>query len=463
MSLQEQRDTLERMLGERMLVHADTVLRQWAKELGVDSYFDRLHSLGESYHNTFEYYLTGKNEDREDILNEITYRYYQLTDELYAEMRLLRGESPRMYGFGPDNRDSVCNYFAQCLTLSDHDLDWLYTVSQDPERQGLAICAVAALAANIRNAYNEKAVFALVDISELDTPVADQAIAQLILVVAHFDLRIDFFVELQDRIIALVDRKRENAYFTLGALIRSVKKIDINELDEDAIDSLPDELYDALDATQENMVERMNEEMSRIEPYMRDMAQVLPDTWIFNLICDTDERREKIARVYVNCGMQNIAFDGCLMGRMDIVQDAELKADMLLYNELADEALELYLDVEQQLLHMRADEQRIGRTQFRIAWCAMISGDYDLAEKYMLVRLRGKHITVDDYINYGHLCWIRGDRLTAYENYREARRLSRSIKRFKESWCPDRKLLTQMGIPLDEVYLMEDNLVKLKN
>lgn len=436
-----------------MLHHADSVLRQWAKELGEIEWFDRLKGLQDSYQQTFEYYLTGANTDRDDVLLETTHGYYNLADDMFAKMRLKRGEAPTMYGFGPDNRDSAINYFGQSVTIRDEELDWLYEIAQDDKQQGMAICLVAALAANIRCGFREKYLLCLVAISELHTPVAEQALAQVIILLAQYDLRIDFFPEIQDRMTAIVQNSNE-CFYTLGAMIRSVKKQDVTQLDEEAIDNLPEELYDALDATHENMQERLAEEMNRIEPFMREIAEIMPDTWIFSLICDTDRKRESMARMYVNIGMQQQAFEGCMMNRTDIVQDDELRADMLLYNELYAEALDIYEALDQA-------GKSSDRIRFRIGWCALLTGEYELAEQYMIGRLRQKNVTIDDYINYGHLCWVRGDRLTAYENYREARRMSNSIKRFKESFCPDRKLLTQMGIPLDQVYLMEDNLVRL--
>ena len=76
-----------------------------------------------------------------------------------------------------------------------------------------------------------------------------------------------------------------------------------------------------------------------------------------------------------------------------------------------------------------------------------------------------KHILRDgtdkpiDYINYAHCLLMRGDRMMAYENYKQARQLSGSLRDFYELFRPDRRQLVEHGVPLDDVYLIEDNLI----
>ena len=84
----------------------------------------------------------------------------------------------------------------------------------------------------------------------------------------------------------------------------------------------------------------------------------------------------------------------------------------------------------------------------------------DDAEEWLLERLRSDEATPRDYMNYGHCCFVRGDRLMAYENYREARRLCSSLRQFYDIFRPDRRMLVEKGIPLEQVYMMEDQLLK---
>ena len=64
-----------------------------------------------------------------------------------------------------------------------------------------------------------------------------------------------------------------------------------------------------------------------------------------------------------------------------------------------------------------------------------------------------------DYINYAHCLLLKGDRMMAYENYKQARQLSGSLKHFYELFRPDRRALVEHGVPLEYVYALEDNLV----
>lgn len=403
------------MLGERMLRHADSVLRGWANELNDLSFFARLDRLQEQYDQSWQTYLTETvndgmaGEEVQRAMNVLTHRYFLLSDELYDRIRLKRGEVPDMHGFGKDNVDSVTTYFARNLNRKNEDLDWIYSIAQDDDHQAMAVSAIAALAVNLKTGFWEEGVHLLLDVAELDTLAGQQALAQAMLITALFDLRLDYFDEINDRWVALAEKKADITVAAMEALVGQ-----------------------------------------------SEVAEQLPETWIFSLICDTDEKRCRLAHEYLRRDMREQAFDGCLMNRTDMCgTDDALRADMLLYDDLWDEALGVYQDIV-------ARGEDTPNVRFRMAWCALLTGDYTLAEKMMIARLRDTdNVRKEDYINYGHLCWLRGDRVTAYENYREARRLCKDLKEWKAAFCPDRKVISQLGIPLDEVYLMEDRLLKL--
>ena len=66
-----------------------------------------------------------------------------------------------------------------------------------------------------------------------------------------------------------------------------------------------------------------------------------------------------------------------------------------------------------------------------------------------------------DYINYGHCLLLRGDRMMAYENYRQARSMCKNAKEFYALFRPDRRQLVEHGVPVEQVYLIEDQLFHL--
>lgn len=84
----------------------------------------------------------------------------------------------------------------------------------------------------------------------------------------------------------------------------------------------------------------------------------------------------------------------------------------------------------------------------------------DIAEKVYLDKLRNGSRNPSDYINYAHCLLMRGDRMMAYENYKNARQLCANSKEFFALFRPDRKQLVDHGIPLEHVYLIEDQLVR---
>jgi hypothetical protein len=50
--------------------------------------------------------------------------------------------------------------------------------------------------------------------------------------------------------------------------------------------------------------------------------------------------------------------------------------------------------------------------------------------------------------------------MMAYENYRQAKSMCKTNQEFLDLFRPDRKALVNKGILLDDVYLMEDQLLR---
>lgn len=471
MTLEEQKKMLEKALSERMLNHAIVILRRWLSEIykdnkislaldaNIGSYNDQLNNIAETYSQLFNYYLTSEDPNRDSILDAMTGDMYALTDRIYAMLCLKRGIAPTMHGFNPNNKDSVINYFGASLQLSEDDLNWLRDVVDDPSQGALGLLACSALGQNIRKYFNEDAMLVLIDMIRADNQlVGDQALAYCIIILAKYDLRIDFFPNIQKAFEDAIE-DGEIAFEVLTAMIRSsrTKLRDLLQSEDFSTEDLPDVLRELLSDDQEEIdIDKIASWLPEDEnKSLLQMIESLPQTWVFETLLDGDEeRRNKVVSLYVQVGMSEIAYDCILLGRLDLCPTTAMRADMLLYQGLYEEALDEFLKVE-------AEQGKLDkRTIFRIGWCAMLAGDYNTAEEYMLIRLR-HNPNIEDYINYGHLCWLRGDRLTAYENYREARRLAATSKRFMLSFRPDRRMLAEHGIPLSDIYMMEDQLLSL--
>jgi hypothetical protein len=401
-AIEEQVYTIERALGERMVKHALFVVRLWLNELGEDNLFeDAYRSLFARYDDFFADWVVAGDGEQDEVLETMTSDAYRLVDAVYAELRIKRGMSPKMHGFNGENPQSVMHYFSSCVQFKDYDMDWLRSVLNDTNRSSIALMTVAALAKNLRECFSETAMMALVDgIHASNSLVAEQCLANVLLLLAHYDVRIDFFRELQEAFVEAIG-DGELAFETLCALIKSVK-VNLSEMiasGEFSMDNLPEELQNLLGESgiQDNYQETEVLMPASEKEYMAGLVQMLPDTWVYiTLVGESEERKRKMRLLYLSVGNMNMMWDKT-----------------------------------------------------------------EAAEQMLVRKLRTKGGDAKDYINYGHCLLLKGDRLMAFENYREARRLCKSAKEFYALFRPDRRQLVDRGIPVEQVYLIEDQLFSI--
>lgn len=401
-AIEEQVYTIERALGERMVKHALFVVRLWLNELGEDNPFeDAYRSLFARYDDFFADWVVASDGEQDEVLETMTSDAYRLVDAVYAELRIKRGMSPKMHGFNGENPQSVMHYFSSCVQFKDYDMDWLRSVLNDTNRSSIALMTVAALAKNLRECFSETAMMALVDgIHASNSLVAEQCLANVLLLLAHYDVRIDFFRELQEAFVEAIG-DGELAFETLCALIKSVK-VNLSEMiasGEFSMDNLPEELQNLLGESgiQDNYQETEVLMPASEKEYMAGLVQMLPDTWVYiTLVGENEERKRKMRLLYLSVGNMNMMWDKT-----------------------------------------------------------------EAAEQMLVRKLRTKGGDAKDYINYGHCLLLKGDRLMAFENYREARRLCKSAKEFYALFRPDRRQLVDRGIPVEQVYLIEDQLFSI--
>jgi len=388
-----------------MIAHVLVILRAWLNELGeANPYEQAFNEIGSEYDALFNDWLTSDDPQREERLNTLTGNTYRLVDAAYASLRIQRGLSPQMHGFNPDNPQSVMQYFSNCLQFTDQDYQWLADIFNDAEHAAVALMAVAALSKNIRECFNERALMALVEgINVGNEVVAEQCLANLLILFTHYDVRIDFFPELQQAFNEAVDKMDDNgeqAFHTLCALVRSVKSnwqetIRSGELQ---LEDLPEELQDLLELSggERNIEGVMSWMPASEQEYMQGLVEILPETWLFaTIIGDSEEYAVQMAIIYLS------------IGRMD-----------LLWNHI------------------------------------------DTAAKWLLGQLREGSTSPVDYINYGHCLLLQGDRMMAFEYYRQARQMC-APKDFFALFRPDRRQLVDHGIPVEYVYMLEDQLINL--
>ena len=395
---------IERALGERMITHTLTIVRAWLTELGENNPYEQaFKDIDTQYRSTFNDWLTSDDPSREERLDALTGDAYRLVDAVHVALRLKRGLSPVMHGFNKDNPKSVMHYFASCLSLTENDYKWFFDTMNNADEGATALMAVAALAKNIRECFSEEAMLAIIEGINCDNHiVAEQCLANAILLLAHYDVRIDFFPQLQNAFAEALENmgdEFDEAFQTICALVRSTKvnwkeRFKSGEMEKG---DLPPELQTLLEMTDDD--NDINDIMSWVpeseQEYMQGMVQVLPDTWVFDYIIHGDEER-----------FNQVAINYLSVGYMDLMWE----------------------HIEQ-------------------------------ASQYLRKQLRKGSVSPLDYINYGHCMLLQGDRLMAYENYRVARQLCKNSKDFFQLFRPGRRALVDHGVPLEQVYFLEDQLL----
>ena len=404
-SLEEQIVTIERSLGERMIGHALAILRVWLNELGEANRFEQFYlDIQQEYQELFDRWVSADDEGIDKELDRLTGNAYVLTDVVYAAVRLKRGISPVMHGFNENNLQSVMHYFSNHVHPNENDLNWLSSIIRDPNRGATALMAVSAISHGLRQCFSKDSILTLIDgINSGSDVIAEQCLSNVILLLAHYDVRIDFFPELQNAFadaIAEMNDDGEQAFQTLCSLVMAtndewLKNLTVREL---RAEDVPQELQSLLEQTgEDSSISGIQSIITNTEKeYMRSIIDILPDTWVFSVVVGEGyERQSRMALTYLT------------IGRMDMLWD-----------------------------------------------------NIELASRWLLEHLRNGSTSPKDYINYGHCMLLQGDRVMAFENYRQARQLCKSSKDFFNLFRPDRKALVDHGVPVEQVYLIEDQLLK---
>ncbi len=401
-TLDDQINTIERALGERMIEHALVIVRSWLNELGENNPYEQAaERIRKTYEELFAEWLSVGTEDTDIRLNRLTGETYQLVDAVYAALRVKRGMSPDMHGFNPDQPQSVMHYFANCVLFRDKDFEWLRDICNDEARSATALMAVGALAKNMRECFNIDAFLTLIEgMNAANDMVADQCMASVFMLLIHYDIRIDFFEQLQEAFLEAFTAQEDegdHAFEVLCAIISSTRRPDGEQAGKVTFNQLPEELQELIEKT------GMKGQMSTItawlpeseQEYVQGLVELLPDTWLYEIIVDENPVRASfIAQLYLS------------IGRMDLLWD-----------------------------------------------------NLDVAERWLVKQLRGGSAGSMDYINYAHCLLLRGDRMMAYEYYRQARQLCKGPKEFFNLFRPDRRALVDHGIPVEQIYLLEDRLI----
>lgn len=402
-TLDEQVTVVERALGECMIDTALVVVRAWLNEIGENNpYEEAFVSLQKRYRDLFAKWLNVDDPSAEEELNKLTGDAYQLVDAVYAAIRLKRGLSPEMHGFNADSIPSVMQYFESCVRFRPEDLEWFHDILNDEEHLSVALVAVTALGRNLRTCFSIDAFMALIDGMNAENElVADQCTSYVVMLLVQYDVRIDFFPQLQDAFVNAVAEQDggDHVFEVICALIESSEKqwMEMYSMGMMTRAMLPKELQKLVEVLglQEDVQHICDWIADANNRYLNELVPLIPQTWLHAVLIEGNSARERLLTYY-----------GTKAGYRDYLW-----------------------------LHP------------------------DVAEEVYVEKLRDGADKPMDYINYAHCLLLRGDRMMAYENYKQARRLCASSKEFFSLFRPDRRALIDHGIPMEHVYMLEDELV----
>ena len=396
---------IERALGECMIETGTSIIRTWLNELGENNpYEEALQSIRTKYNEIFTRWLNVDDPAAEEELNRVTGDAFQLADAVYVDIRLKRGLSPSMHGFNPDSPQSIMTYFQNCIQLRQEDLDWLREAMNDEERISAALVAVSALTRNLRECFSMDAFVLLIEGMNVENDiVADQCAAQVISLLINYDVRIDFFPQIQEAFsnaLAATGDQGDHLFEILLAFVESTDKQWLEDfaMGYRSMSMMPPALQKLIKASGlENDLDNLLQWLPKGEhEYMMALVKNLPDTWLYEVLVRGMEHRERtLAAVALQCGFRDY-----LWNRPDVAEH-----------------------VYREILRKGSDKPT-------------------------------------DYIDFAHSLLLRGDRMMAFEYYRQARQMCGSLRDFYDLFRPDRRALVDRGIPLEYVYAIEDNLVQ---
>ena len=258
------------------------------------------------------------------------------------------------------------NYFANCAKMRDEDLEWFRDIVQEGRRTETALITIDALSHNLREMFSIDNFLSLIDaMSASKEIISDQAIVNVLLLLVHYDVRIDFFPQIQDAFMAAVTDMGDDGERVFQVLCAAVELL-----------TTPDKIE---------------------QEYLKGLFPLVPQTWVYEVLVEGSPTREKaLTHSYVTSGFPEMMW-----------------------------------------VHP------------------------EVAEQVFVNRLRKGKGEARDYIRYAHCLMLKGDRLMAFENYKQARQMFSSVKDFYALFRPDRGTLVEHGIPLEQVYLIEDQLFRI--
>lgn len=111
-------------------------------------------------------------------------------------------------------------------------------------------------------------------------------------------------------------------------------------------------------------------------------------------------------------------------------------------------------------LHKADYLQPDGRALRALAWCSLLTGQYEQANKYY-AKILGSQPTAEDCLNAGHAAWLSGQPSEALVYYQQCLRLQKKNYAEPDFFSADADVLRKAGIAPDDLLIMRDALNSL--
>ncbi|MFB6317685.1 tetratricopeptide repeat protein [Saccharicrinis sp. FJH54] len=163
---------------------------------------------------------------------------------------------------------------------------------------------------------------------------------------------------------------------------------------------------------------------------------------------------KKIAYCYRQLSMPDKALE--YYRQAEVIDDENLRVQLSIGHCLLDqkkygEALKYYFRVE----YLDTKNTRVWKP---IAWCSFVTGKLDQALKYYQ-RIADDKADMHDYMNFGHVMWVKQDRQGALAMYKQSVNLFKGdMEKFIKVFNVDKTLLIEKGVDQNEMPIMLDRL-----
>lgn len=125
------------------------------------------------------------------------------------------------------------------------------------------------------------------------------------------------------------------------------------------------------------------------------------------------------------------------------------------------EQMELYAEALQQFYHLYLEDEKNARVIRKIAWCHFMTEQMDEAEKFYHKLSQTESLSAVDNMNFGHVYFVKKERMQAFQYYQKSLFLYNNISDFMRDFRPLRHMLKELGISLNEIYMMEDLIIQI--